>query len=188
MQGTQSSCRGLGCPQFLLSSLAACGGEERYVISLKKGDILKDPLQELQETFYREIPITKQLGITVESYDGEHLTLKAPIGANINHKHTAFAGSLNSLVTLAGWGLLWLMLKELDIAANIIIQDSTCNYLRPVTRDFSASCRKPDPADINKFEKTLRTRGKARLELLSEIHEAGKVAVSFKGRYVIHLS
>jgi len=80
------------------------------------------------------------------------------------------------------------MLRELDIAANIIIQDSTCNYLRPVTRDFSASCRKPDPANINKFEKTLRTRGKARLELQSEIHEAGKAAVSFKGRYVIHLS
>jgi thioesterase domain-containing protein len=149
---------------------------------------LKDRLQELQETFHREIPITKQLGITVENYNGEQLTLKAPIGANINHKHTAFAGSINSLVTLAGWGLLWLMLKELDIAANIIIQDSTCNYLRPVTRDFSASCRKPDPVDINKFEKTLRTRGKARLELLSEIHEAGKAVVSFKGRYVIHLS
>ena len=174
-------------PQFLLSSLAAAGGQERYR-DISIGDNLKDPLQELQETFYREIPITKQLGIIVENYDGEHLTLKAPIGANINHKHTAFAGSLNSLVTLAGWGLLWLMLKELDIAANIIIQDSTCNYLRPVTRDFSASCRKPDPANINKFEKTLRTRGKARLELLSEIHEAGKAAVSFKGRYVIHLS
>jgi len=160
----------------------------RKIRDITTGDILKDQLQELQETFHREIPITKQLGITVENYNGEQLTLKAPIGANINHKQTAFAGSLNSLVTLAGWGLLWLMLKELDIAANIIIQDSTCNYLHPVTRDFSASCRKPDPADINKFEKTLRTRGKARLELQSEIYEAGKAVVSFKGRYVIHLS
>lgn len=149
---------------------------------------MKDRLRELQETFYREIPITKYLGITVDSYDGERLTLKAPIGANINHKQTAFAGSLNSLVTLSGWGLLWIVLKELDITASIVIQDSTNSYLRPVTRDFSASCHKPDPANIVKLENTLRTKGKARLELRSEIHEEGEVAVSFKGRYVIHLN
>lgn len=145
-------------------------------------------LQELQQTFYKEIPITKHLGITVESYNGQQLTLKAPIGTNINHKQTAFAGSLNSLLTLAGWGLLWFILKEMDITANIVIQDSTCNYLRPVTRDFTATCRKPDLTSISKLEQTLRTRGKARLELCSEIYEAEKLAISFKGRYVIHLS
>src|SRR5438067_8047457 len=84
-EGTQSLLPGSGerClgdsvkgPQFLLSFLAACGDEERYR-DVSIGDILKDQLQELQETFYREIPITKQLGITVENYDGEQLTLKA---------------------------------------------------------------------------------------------------------------
>ena len=145
---------------------------------------MKDLVQALQETFAHEIPITRHLGITVASYDSECLILTAPLKQNINHKATAFAGSLNSLVTLAGWGLIWLMLKELDIAAKTVIQDSTSRYLRPVTRDFSARCHKPGAPKIALFEKMLREKGKALLELHVEIYEGEAIAVSFIGRYV----
>ena len=148
---------------------------------------MHDRLQELQETLAREIPITRNLGITVESYNDAGLTLKAPLQQNINHKSTAFAGSLNALLTLAGWGLLWLLLKERDMHAQIVIQESMSSYLRPVTRDFSAWCHKPDSAYITRLETTLRKKGKARLELQSEIREGDIVAVSFSGRYVVFL-
>ena len=144
-------------------------------------------LQELQETLAREIPITQHLGISIESYDDAGLTLKAPLQQNINHKSTAFAGSLNALLTLAGWGLLWPILKERDLHAQIVIQESISSYLRPVTRDFSARCHKPDPTHIARLETTLRKKGKARLELQSEITERDIVAVSFRGRYVVFL-
>jgi thioesterase domain-containing protein len=148
---------------------------------------MKDRLQALQETLYREIPITKHLGITVESYDDEQLTLKAPIEPNRNHKQTAFAGSLNAVMTLAGWGLLWLLLGEQGLATTIVIQDSESSYLRPVTNDFSARCRKPNSARLVRFENILRNKGKARLELLAEIDVGEEVAVLFKGRYVVFL-
>lgn len=148
---------------------------------------MNDRLRALQETLYREIPITKHLGITVESYDDEQLTLKAPIEPNRNQKQTAFAGSLNAVVTLAGWGLLWLVMGELGLATTIVIQESVSSYLRPVTGDFSARCRKPDSTRFAHFENMLRKKGKARLELLAEIDEREKVAVSFKGRYVVLL-
>ena len=148
---------------------------------------MHDRLQELQEILAREIPITNHLAITVESYNDHGLTLKAPLQQNINHKSTAFAGSLNALLTLAGWGLLWLLLKERDMHAQIVIQESTSSYLRPVTRDFSARCHKPDPTHIARLETTLRKKGKARLELQSEITERDIVAVSFRGRYVVFL-
>jgi len=148
---------------------------------------MHDRLRELQEILAQEIPITQHIGITVESYDDEGLTLKAPLHQNINHKSTAFAGSLNALLTLAGWGLLWLLLKERDMHAQIVIQESMSNYLRPVTRDFSARCHKPDPTHIARLETVLRKKGKARLELQSEIREGDIVAVSFKGRYVVFL-
>lgn len=145
---------------------------------------MKDQLRALQETLYREIPITKHLGITVGSYDDMRLTLKAPIEPNRNHKQTAFAGSLNAIVTLAGWGLLWLVLLERDLSTTIVIQDSVISYLQPVTNDFSAQCCKPDSASLAHFENMLRKKGKARLELVAEIDEGEEVAVSFKGRYV----
>jgi thioesterase domain-containing protein len=144
-------------------------------------------LLELQETLRREIPVTRHLGITVESYDGKRLVLSAPLAQNINHKGTAFAGSLNALVTLAGWGQLWLILKERQLHGKIVIQDSTNSYLLPVQSDFRASCDRPSPAQITRLENTFRKHHRARIELQAEIHDGSELAVSFKGRYVILL-
>lgn len=138
----------------------------------------------LEVTLHTEIPITRQIGLRVVEYDGTSLTLAAPIERNINHKATAFAGSLNSVVTLAGWGLIWIALREAGVVATIVIQYSTSHYRRPVTRDFSATCQKPGDVQMAQFVRMLREKGKARLELEAEIRENGVVAMSFQGRYV----
>jgi thioesterase domain-containing protein len=141
--------------------------------------------QALQETLAHEIPITQHLAIRVVNYDQTGLVLQAPLAPNINHKQTAFAGSLNSVVTLAGWGLLWLILKELALPARVVIQDSECSYLRPVSDDFSAFCPRPEQEQIDRMAEALKKRGKARIELHTEILNGTTVAVSFTGRYVI---
>lgn len=146
---------------------------------------MRDLVQALQETLEHEIPLTQHLELRVLSYDDKGLTLRAPLAPNINHKRTVFAGSLNSVVTLAGWGLLWLLLQELEIPARVVIQDSSCSYLRPVSNDFSAFCRKPEPGQIARLAGALKRRGKARIELNVEIQNEAGVAVSFTGRYVI---
>jgi len=148
---------------------------------------LKNLLQELQETLYVDIPLTKHLALKVDTYDNERLVLRAPLAQNINHKGTAFAGSLNAVVTLSGWGLLWLVLKEIGVRAVIVIQDSTSNYLLPVKDDFSACCYKPDEAQIARLKQMLLKKGRARLELKAEIIADQKVAVTFQGRYVVSL-
>lgn len=142
----------------------------------------------MQQTFYEEIPLTRQLGLRVESYNGETLVLYAPLAPNINHKQTAFAGSLNAVITLAGWGLLWLILKEENIAGKIVIQDSTINYLQPVVSDFRAVCKRPDFTQVQRFLNILRKKGVARLELQAviETEPEKSVLVAFSGRYVAH--
>jgi thioesterase domain-containing protein len=142
----------------------------------------------LQQTLTQDIPITQHIGITIERYDNNGLVLQAPLEGNTNPKGTAFAGSINSLVTLAGWGLIWLLLKELDIAADVVIQNSWINYLRPVTNDFAAQCDRPRQDEIEKLEQGLRKKGKARMELGVEIRQGEEVAVEFKGRYVVRLT
>jgi thioesterase domain-containing protein len=141
----------------------------------------------LQHTLHAEIPLTQHIGIQVIDYDGASLTLAAPIEPNINHKATAFAGSLNSVATLAGWGLIWIMLREAALVATIVIQDSASQYRRPVGHNFSAICHKPDDAQIDQFMRMLREKGKARLELYTEIRENEAVSMSFRGRYVAQL-
>ena len=71
--------------------------------------------QQLRETeafFYEQIPLTRAMGVRVESYDGQQLVLTAPLALNHNHLGTAFGGSLSALATLAGYGLLWLDLGD----------------------------------------------------------------------------
>ncbi|MBO0784282.1 MAG: thioesterase domain-containing protein [Ktedonobacteraceae bacterium] len=146
---------------------------------------MEQPLLELQETLYHEIPLTRFIGITVQDYTSGALTLAAPLSQNINHKQTAFAGSLNAVATLAGWGQIWLLLQELNLAGKIVIQDSSTSYNKPVQQDFIAICHRPAQPDIDRLAKTLRQKGRARMELQVEIRSDATTAVTFTGRYVI---
>jgi thioesterase domain-containing protein len=146
-----------------------------------------DQLEELQALLYKEIPITQHFHLSVGAYSEHLLRLDAPLAENVNHAGTAFGGSLSSLLTLAGWSMVWFLLREYQLPGEIIIQDSSCKYKYPVKRDFSAYCYRPDVEELSRFDKTLRLRGKARLELKAEIVESDQVAVSFMGRYVVLL-
>jgi thioesterase domain-containing protein len=144
-------------------------------------------LRELIERLRTEIPISSVIGLTVERYENGCLTLSVPLGKNINQQGTAFAGSLNAALTLAGWSLVWLILKEANIEASIVIQDSGIHYRQPVTMDFRARCCKPDAATLEKMISALRKKGKARIALSAEVRQAGEVAVAFNGRYVVQV-
>lgn len=146
---------------------------------------MQSAIQELQSVLLRTIPLTQHIGLRVISYEAGLLVLKAPLVPNANHLQTAFAGSLNALVTLAGWGQVWLILKELDLPGEIVIQDSSSNYLRPVSNDFVAACYRPEQEQIARFTTGLKKKGIARLELSANIYANDIVAVTFKGRYVI---
>ncbi|MGO8949194.1 MAG: YiiD C-terminal domain-containing protein [Ktedonobacterales bacterium] len=145
-------------------------------------------LRELQHTLNHEIPLTRHLGLRVNSYnDEEGLSLWAPISPNLNHKSTAFAGSLNSILTLGGWSLVWILLNEWGMSGTVVIQESTCHYRLPVHEDFVARCRRPPKKDLERFEAQIRGRGKGRLELSVEICQGEREAVTFWGRYVVHI-
>ena len=147
---------------------------------------MEAPLQKLQDVLHQEIPLTAAIGIRVSGYREGRLELTAPLAPNVNHKDTAFAGSLTAIATLAGWSLVWLQLYEHDLPGKIVIQDCSVRYLRPVNEDFTAACELPDAAKVLRFVDTYRRRGMARIELRAEIYEAGKLAVEFTGRYVVH--
>jgi thioesterase domain-containing protein len=104
--------------------------------------------------------------------------------ANTNHAGTAFAGSLNAIATLSGWATVWLLLREREIAAQVVIQDSTVRYLRPVTGDFEAVCTPPSEEAIAHLVTAVTRRGKGRIELAIAVRDHQGDAVQFRGRYV----
>lgn len=139
----------------------------------------------LERTLHDEIPLSQAMGIRVTAYDGSHLKLLAPLAPNINHKCTAFGGSLYSLAVLCGWGMLHIKLTEAGLHKHIVIQEADIRYLLPVDQDLHAECHLDDAA-YQRFLRTLNKHGRSRLSLDVVITHNNQPAVEFSGRYVVH--
>ncbi len=130
------------------------------------------------------MPVTQRLGVRLVDIHHGAVRLRAPFAANTNHAGTAFAGSLNAIATLSGWATVWLLLREREIAAQVVIQDSSVRYLRPVTSDFEAVCSPPPEHAVTHLVESVTRRGKGRIELAIAVHDDQGEAVLFRGRYV----
>jgi thioesterase domain-containing protein len=144
------------------------------------------PLDELQATLQSEIPMCTQMGIRVHENGAGGLVMRLPLEPNRNHQQTAFAGSLNALCTITGWGSVYLLLRELGRGGSIVIRRSTIKYQEPVTAsEIYARCS-PVPAEAKQyFLEMLDDKGQAKLDLTVEVAGNGGPAVSFTGSYVV---
>ena len=69
-------------------------------------------LRATENFFHDKIPLTRAMGIRVVADDRHRFAIEAPVGLNHNHLQTAFGGSINAVATLAGYGFLWLEVRE----------------------------------------------------------------------------
>ena len=144
-------------------------------------------IQELNERFRRQIPLTGHLGLQISSWDGSALQMEAPLEPNRNDKGTGFAGSIASLATFAGWALVTLAVEEHCGAAEVAVYRSEISYRRPIDGDFYALCQLPPEAELTAFLEALRTSGKGRLELAVTIFQDGEARVRYQGAYAVRL-
>ena len=143
-------------------------------------------LRDLQDTLEREIPICRMMGIRVVASDAGGLTVELPLDPNRNHRQTAFAGSLNALCTIAGWGATFLLLRELNQAGNIVIRRSAIRYQQPVDwRQIVARCHPITPAAREYFMEMLDEKGQGKLDLVVDVTNGAQPAVVFHGSYVV---
>jgi thioesterase domain-containing protein len=147
---------------------------------------LQPPLDELQATLQREIPMSAQMGIRVHDGGPAGLVMRLPLAPNRNHQQTAFAGSLNALCTIAGWGSVYLLLRELGRGGSIVIRRSTIKYQEPVTSlEIYARCLPVTAEAKQYFLEMLDDKGQAKLDLVVEVAGADGPAVTFTGSYVV---
>lgn len=142
------------------------------------------------ELFLHEmIPLAKAMGVGVEVSDAKALVLTAPKEQNKNSLNTAFGGSLVSLATLAGYGVVWELMKE-DVEGakaewRIVVKESRAAYRRPVLGDLRAICERPAQAAIAEFKEALSRYGKAKLKLKASVVENGAVACDVTAAFVV---
>ena len=142
------------------------------------------------ELFLHEmIPLAKAMDVGVELSDDQKLVLTAPKEPNRNSLNTAFGGSLVSLATLAGYGVVWELMRDSGTHGkpqwHIVVKESKAAYRRPVIGDLRAICERPAQAAIAEFKEALSRYGKAKLKLKAHIVEDGNVAVDVTAAFVV---
>jgi len=144
---------------------------------------LRDPAA-VEAYLHKHIPISGAMGFRVLCASPAEVVLEAPLEPNINHRATAFGGSISALAILAGWAMVHFRLRDEGLEVRTVIRDGGVRYDEPVRGAFQARCPAP-PADAwDRLVQTLRRRGKGRIRLQVEL-SAGDLSVgSYTGTYV----
>jgi thioesterase domain-containing protein len=141
-------------------------------------------LDEITRYLHEHIPLTRHLGAVVEAWDGTSIRLGAPLAPNLNHRSTAFGGSLSALAILSGWALVHLSLRDRGIDARVVIQRTELDFQEPVDGDFTATSALPPAADWERFLATLRRHRRARIAVSSTLEAGSGVGGEHRGTYV----
>lgn len=141
-------------------------------------------IEALERYLHEHIPLSRHLGVSVAEAGAARVHLRAPLAPNLNHRQTAFGGSLSALAILAAWTWLHLVLSERGFTGRIVIMTSSMKYLAPAEGAFEAICPAPTPERWARFIRTLEQRGRARVELDVEVAVGDVPVASFRGQYV----
>lgn len=148
------------------------------------GDRWMADATQLQSTF-QAMPPVLAMEVGIVGFDGESLRLRAPLAANVNDKGSAFGGSMTSLMTLAGWGLVVLRLQLAGLQADVFVADSGVRYRKPLYADLEAEALLAPDESWEPFLASFIQRGRARIGLQARILlPEGGVAAELAGRYV----
>lgn len=140
------------------------------------------------ESHIREtIPLADAMDLKVRRYTGDLLEMTAPLAPNVNDKGCVFGGSMASLLTLAGWGLIELSLRARKLECDIYVGDSHLRYREPVWTELRGTARFAEPGALDKLQRALNTRGKGRVDVVCELAGGEGAAAVLTARFVAML-
>jgi len=139
-------------------------------------------LQALEEQVRDAIPLTRHLHFRFDEFDGDMLTVVAPLGPNHNDKGTFFAGSQAALLTLAGWGLTTLLAHQSGQPADVVAVETQLKYTLPLDSDLRITVT---TEQRERFEERLNQRGRASLRISATgCGDDGKTVCEFTAAYL----
>lgn len=137
---------------------------------------------DLSETWRQTIPLSQFMQLNIASFDGNEFLCTAPMAPNINLHQTMFAGSIYTLATLTGWGMLYLQLRALGLHGDQVLANADIRYIKPVTTEPAARCvLQHCVGDLTSLAEGRKAVQKIQVHILS----AGEVCAEFNGRYAV---
>ena len=144
-----------------------------------------DPLLAWLDAHYQAMPPVAAMGVAIGGYDGDSLQLRAPLARHVNDKGCAFGGSMASLMTLAGWGLVTLRLHAAGLDADVFVADSSVKFRQPLFADLAVEAWRAGEESWEVAFDALRQRGRARMFIAACVRGPdGMVAAEGHARFV----
>jgi thioesterase domain-containing protein len=125
-----------------------------------------------------DIAPAKAMQISVSRHWKNGIELTAPLKPNLNDKGTAFAGSISSMLTLAGWALITHQLNQAGRSAEVMVVESSTQFSAAVRTDLK-SVAETSAEEIARVFQELEIRGRSRIRLESAIPGHASMTASF---------
>lgn len=145
------------------------------------------PARELEAYLHAHIPLSAAMQVSVVSVARDSVILSAPLAPNINHRSTAFGGSVSTLAILSAWSLVNRRLQDEELRSRLVIQSSRMDYDQPISAAFTATASLPDAAAWPLFTRMLTRKGRARIRVSSVVMSEGVIGGRFEGEFVAFL-
>lgn len=138
--------------------------------------------RQLAITWQQTIPLSQFMQLDIQHFDGNEIRCQAPLAPNINLHQTMFAGSIYSLATLTGWGLLYMQLQAAGLHGDQVLAEASVRYKSPVADQPQARCYLHNCiGDLSAL-----SRGKKAVQTINvEVMSGNVIAAEFSGRYVV---
>lgn len=137
----------------------------------------------LEAEILARIPLASAMGLRIRRYAGDELEMAAPLAPNVNDKGCAFGGSISSLLTLAGWGLIVLGLRGRGFECDLYVGDSHLRYQEPVWGELRGIARFEQAGALDALCDSLAARGKGNTRVVCELAGERRAATTLTARF-----
>lgn len=129
--------------------------------------------QQLETLVHQEIPITKALDIHIAELSQQSIRVTAPFETNKNLHNTAFAGSIYTVATIAGWSLVSSIAANHQLQGSVVLAKAEIQYKKPINGELIAECILDDQQLLDNFVASFKRKKRARINLAIHLIEDG---------------
>lgn len=142
--------------------------------------------ESLQHLLYKDIPLTKDMGLELIEFKGNEIKAIAPLSKNINDKGSVFGGSSSALMIITAWSLIKLNCDEYDIVADIVIHKNNTVWHKASYEDLLINAKFTKDYDFNEVKSAIASKRHQRIECNIELVNNDKLKFStMTANYVI---
>ena len=138
---------------------------------------------DFQASLFQDIAPARAMQLSIMEYADGRLEISAPLEPSINDKGTAFAGSISSLLVLAGWGLVTLRLREAGIRAEVVVSRNETVYKRPIRSEMHAHAE-AGTAKFDQLITDLTGNGRGNIRIHANLLSQEKLCATMTATYV----